>query len=152
MNLPQRIAAIIDRSRLWLEPAQLAPQPQRYRPTMITLALTFAVLTGANLNAASDTATIRIEVRLAELTAQEIRQLSTFCESRIASSDQCEKIDELFRYSAVSDLSAQSSEEDIRNYLGQWLNSADLRTIEPCDFELERLDDGSISLITVKRD
>ncbi len=116
---------------------------------MIALSSTLTVLVGPRLHAATDTTTIHIEVHLAALNANEIRQLSTFCESQIASSDQCEKIDELFRYSAASDLSEQSSEEDIRNYLGRWLNSADLRTLEPCDFELERLDDGSISLVTV---
>ena len=152
MTFKQPNSKLKTRSRLWLGSTQLTPESNRYRRAIIALALTLTALTGVKLSAATDTAIVHIEVRLAALNANEIRQLSTFCESQIASSDQCEKIDELFRYSAVSDLSAQSSEEDIRNYLGRWLNSADLRTLEPCDFELERLDDGSLSLVTVTRE
>ena len=101
---------------------------------------------------ANDTTTIRIEVRLSVLTEAELRQLSTFCESRIATADQCEKIDNLFRYSTVTQISEESSDEEVRAYLDQWLNSAEMRSIEPCDFAVQRLNDGAISFIMVNRE
>ncbi|WP_298632789.1 hypothetical protein [uncultured Umboniibacter sp.] len=152
MNLKQPISTLKTQSQFSSGATRLTPISKRYWQAMVAVALVFSILTGSHLRAASDNAIIRIEVRLSELTVQELRQLSAFCESQIASSDQCENIDELFRYSTTSELSEDSSEDEIRNYLGQWLNSADLRTLEPCDFRLERLDDGSISLITVNRE
>lgn len=152
MNIEKPINTIRPSSQIFTATKSAAFLRTRYWLSLLVVGLSLIIVIVPRLQAATDTTIIRIEVRLSVLTEAELRQLSTFCESRIATADQCEKIDNLFRYSTVTQISEESSDEEVRAYLDQWLNSAEMRSIEPCDFAVQRLNDGAISFIMVNRE